>query len=175
MGSPCNPVRTVELRRHQKHLAHAAMDKPAGNSGDLLRVSPRDEDWHAVGQVARGLHGVGDSDCTAGIQATAAIRIDPDDIALERMVKRLRLLVGYHVGLGLGQICLRCGFAAASQYGVHFITITTTDSTLASGQLTQAAGMPRDYYGNPIPDNQTSLKAGIRADADDQCNFRSSK
>jgi hypothetical protein len=39
-----------------------------------------------------------------------------------------------------------------SHYGVHFVTITTTDSSLTTGQQTQATGIPRDYYGNPIPD-----------------------
>jgi hypothetical protein len=37
-----------------------------------------------------------------------------------------------------------------SQYGVHYITITTTDSTLTTGQQVQATGIPRDYYGNPL-------------------------
>jgi hypothetical protein len=37
-----------------------------------------------------------------------------------------------------------------SQYGVHYITITTTDSSLTTGQTAQATGIPRDYYGNPI-------------------------
>ena len=37
-----------------------------------------------------------------------------------------------------------------SQYGVHYITITTPDSTLTTGQQVQATGIPRDYYGNPI-------------------------
>jgi hypothetical protein len=39
-----------------------------------------------------------------------------------------------------------------SHYGVHFVTITTTDSSLTTGQQTQATGIPRDYYGNPIPE-----------------------
>jgi hypothetical protein len=37
-----------------------------------------------------------------------------------------------------------------SQYGVHFVTITTTDSSLTTGQQTQATGIPRGYYGEPI-------------------------
>jgi hypothetical protein len=37
-----------------------------------------------------------------------------------------------------------------SQYGVHYITITTPDSSLTTGQKVQATGIPRDYYGNPI-------------------------
>ena len=37
-----------------------------------------------------------------------------------------------------------------SIYGVHYITITTTDSSLTTGQQVQATGIPRDYYGNPI-------------------------
>ena len=35
-------------------------------------------------------------------------------------------------------------------YGVHYVTITTTDSSLTTGQQVQATGIPRDYYGNPI-------------------------
>ena len=35
-------------------------------------------------------------------------------------------------------------------YGVHFITITTTDSSLATGEQTQATGIPRSYEGDPI-------------------------
>ena len=37
-----------------------------------------------------------------------------------------------------------------SQYGVHYVTITTPDSSLTTGQQVQATGIPRDYYGNPI-------------------------
>jgi hypothetical protein len=37
-----------------------------------------------------------------------------------------------------------------SIYGVHYITITTTDSSLTTGQTVQATAVPRDYYGNPI-------------------------
>jgi hypothetical protein len=37
-----------------------------------------------------------------------------------------------------------------SHYGVHFVTITTTDSSLTTGQQTQATGIPRGYYGEPI-------------------------
>ncbi len=40
--------------------------------------------------------------------------------------------------------------AYTSIYGVHYITITTTDSSLTTGQKVQATGIPRDYYGNPI-------------------------
>jgi hypothetical protein len=40
--------------------------------------------------------------------------------------------------------------AYTSIYGVHFVTITTTDSSLVTGQQVQATGIPRDYYGNPI-------------------------
>jgi len=40
--------------------------------------------------------------------------------------------------------------AYTSIYGVHYVTITTTDSSLVTGQQVQATGIPRDYYGNPI-------------------------
>jgi hypothetical protein len=39
-----------------------------------------------------------------------------------------------------------------SHHGVHFVTITTTDSSLTTGQQTQTTGIPRDYYGNAIPE-----------------------
>jgi len=40
--------------------------------------------------------------------------------------------------------------AYTSQYGVHYITITTPDSSLTTGQQVQAKAIPRDYYGNAI-------------------------
>lgn len=40
---------------------------------------------------------------------------------------------------------------SVSQYGVHFITITTTDSSLTTGQQTQATGMPRMEDGSEVP------------------------
>ena len=40
--------------------------------------------------------------------------------------------------------------ADLAQYGVHYITITTTDSSLTTGQQVQATGVPRDIYGTPI-------------------------
>jgi hypothetical protein len=40
--------------------------------------------------------------------------------------------------------------AYTSIYGVHYLTITTTDSSLTTGQKVQATAIPRDYYGNPI-------------------------
>jgi hypothetical protein len=42
--------------------------------------------------------------------------------------------------------------AYTSVYGVHYVTITTTDSSLTTGQQTQATGVPRGYYGEAIPD-----------------------
>jgi hypothetical protein len=39
-----------------------------------------------------------------------------------------------------------------SQYNVHFITITTTDSSLVTGQETQASGMPRTEEGVEVPE-----------------------
>jgi hypothetical protein len=41
--------------------------------------------------------------------------------------------------------------ASTNQYGVHYITITTTDSSLTTGQQTQASGVPRSVAGTPIP------------------------
>jgi len=40
--------------------------------------------------------------------------------------------------------------AYTSIYGVHYLTITTTDSSLTTGQKVQATAIPRDYSGNPI-------------------------
>ncbi|MEO6525082.1 MAG: hypothetical protein ABIP93_00490 [Gemmatimonadaceae bacterium] len=39
-----------------------------------------------------------------------------------------------------------------SQYNVHFITITTTDSSLVTGQETQASGMARTESGQEVPE-----------------------
>jgi hypothetical protein len=40
--------------------------------------------------------------------------------------------------------------AYVSVYGVHYITITTPDSSLTTGQQVQATGIPRLYSGDPV-------------------------
>ena len=44
-----------------------------------------------------------------------------------------------------GQPCVR--LRHTSLYGVHYVTITTPDSSLTHGQQVQATGIARDYYG----------------------------
>jgi hypothetical protein len=46
--------------------------------------------------------------------------------------------------------------AYTSVYGVHYITITTTDSSLTTGQQVQATAVPRNYDGHPITDAPVS-------------------